>query len=536
MRNMIRALFKIVELVDVALKTKVKIHNERVFTSVSGITKFKQLSHYVLRENHLEKHALKKNVLNKSTLKDISPIRTIVHQLLVKTKIATSVLLLLSVVGCATQKVEQEQSPVIAKSTQVKLSQQLDTLLKRTESHNNIGLKRYLQSVRSNNKDLRALQHTVSIARLNEKILAADGVPQLDLSISQQKNKATAALKGVASVAVNARWQLDIWGKLSDEKQALLLQGEQRELEYRRAHGKLMSKGMQAWWGYLSYRRQLAIMIDRIQQLQSLAAITQERFLDGEVAYADVVKQREASGLLQEQYQTLLAQQAASLHRLNILRGFSPNAVLKVPEEFSWPELQPAVLTVAASSLLHRPDIQAAFKRVLALDAQTRAANKALLPRLTISAGLNQQGSVLADALSGKIIWQLLGGISQTLFDGERLRNIAKRKSREAESSLFQYEQVVLNALEEVENTLSQDVMFSKQLASVNVRREEGAKYLASVKDQYRNGEVNLTQFIAAKSHDLSLETNSVVAREKYLNNRISLALSIGKIFESERK
>ena len=400
----------------------------------------------------------------------------------------------------------------------------------------NVDLKYYLEQVRQNNKNLKSLKATVQALTFGEKVLSAQSRPNLDANITGQRARADEDLNPANTVAVNlnATWALDIWGKLADESLAANLQIQQQALVYQNAQRVLLAQAMQTWLSFWSAHQQESIVNKRKEIAQSLFDIVEDAYKNGSTTYEALIEKRANVGLLKAQQVQNRTNKAIVLHRLNILRGQSPKSSTPMTQKSILPVVTSLPAKVSATTLGQRPDILSAFKQIEILDAETKAAHKALLPQLSLSSSLTKSSTSLNDALGTDVLWQLVGGVTQPLFNGGQLRNLAKQKSKEAQSSFFNYETVVLNAMEEVENALMKESSLAKQLKISEKHLKDIEKRSQSVEEAYQNGAVSVQSYLDAQEQLLTIETEWVILQESYLSNRISLALAIGQPLNGE--
>src|SRR3546814_40090 len=172
------------------------------------------------------------------------------------------------------------------------------------------------------------------------------------------------------------------------------------------------------------------------------------------------------SSLDEEQAKAQRAQTAASIpgiesdfasatFRLAVLTGQAPGTLTATLSE---PEAIPTgpdsiALGIPAETLRQRPDVRAAERTLAAQTARIGVAEAQLYP------GLRLTGNIGSSALSiGGMVDVLTGGIfgrlSQSLFEGGRLRSQVRSQEAAAEAALATYRQSVLVALEDVENGL----------------------------------------------------------------------------------
>jgi multidrug efflux system outer membrane protein len=160
-----------------------------------------------------------------------------------------------------------------------------------------------------------------------------------------------------------------------------------------------------------------------------------------------------------------------ALHRLGVLIGQEPTAlVAELSQPLPLPGL-PALVAVGqpADLLRRRPDIRVVERNLAAATARVGVATADLFPRLALF------GSVGLEASSFVGLWQ--GGsdtfaigpsIFWAAFDLGRVRARIRAADARTEAALAQYEQRVLLALEETENSL---VDFDRQQARRDLLR-----------------------------------------------------------------
>jgi outer membrane protein TolC len=412
----------------------------------------------------------------------------------------------------------------------------LDSIPRVFDVDENVDLKYYLDEVRQNNKNLKSLKATVQALTFGEKVLTAQSRPNLDANLTGQRERADKDLKpaNTVDIGLNAKWVVDIWGKLADESLVANLQIQQQVLVYQNTQRVLLAQAMQTWLSFWSAHQQERIVSKREEIAQSLFNITEGAYKNGSANYEVLIEKRSTVGLLKEQQVQNRANKAIVLHRLNILRGQSPKSSMPITQKSILPVVTSLPTKISATTLAQRPDILSAFKQIEILDAKTRAAHKALLPQLSLSSSLTRSSTSLNDALGTDLLWQLVGGVTQPLFNGGQLRNLAKQKSKEAESSFFKYEAVVLNAMEEVENALMKESSLAQQLSFFEIRLKDLENRSQSLEEAYQDGTVSVQSYLNAQEPLLMTKTEWIILQESYLSNRISLALAIGQPLNGE--
>ncbi len=105
--------------------------------------------------------------------------------------------------------------------------------------------------------------------------------------------------------------------------------------------------------------------------------------------------------------------------------------------------------------LRRRPDIREAERNLAAATARIGVATADLFPRVSLTGGFGTQTADMMHFLDARsLTWSLGPGIQWSLFDGGRIRaNIEVQNARE-EQALILYQQALLVAFQDVENTL----------------------------------------------------------------------------------
>lgn len=228
-------------------------------------------------------------------------------------------------------------------------------------------------------------------------------------------------------------------------------------------------------------------------------------------------------------------------YRLSVLTGQQPTALDQdLSQIFPLPDLPKLVAIGTPQELLRRrPDIRFAERTLAAETARIGIVTADLFPRITFtgSIGLEAQSfSALGDNGSGSFF--LLPKIFWAAFDLGRVRARIKAADASADAALAQYEQTVLLALEETENTL---VDFDRQQARRDFLKEsaeasEKAAELAQLR--YRYGVADFLTVLDAERTLLEAQDQLAQSETTTATALIAVYKSLGggwKIVEDNR-
>ena len=153
-----------------------------------------------------------------------------------------------------------------------------------------------------------------------------------------------------------------------------------------------------------------------------------------------------------------------------------------------------------------------------------------LFPSFALTASGGRQSDRLEDlARSSFNTWSLLGDITTPIFEGGRLRAVLGVASKRAEQAYFNYQSTVLSALQEVENTLgSEHFLAAEESARLTALKSAQAAFQRAQRD-YEAGVSDLLTLLEAQRGVFNTERQSINVHAARLNNRVALALALGK-------
>ena len=328
-------------------------------------------------------------------------------------------------------------------------------------------------------------------------------------------------------LGLTASYEVDLWGRIKSNVQAAKLdQSVSRE----DLHGAIQSVVGQVvlTWLDLLQAGQL-IEVTRLQQ--STNATTLElielRFRKGRATALDVFQQRQAIAQTDTVLPPLLAQQAILKHELAVLLGKAPRSPLVLGEDH-YPEQGPLPeYGIPADLLARRPDVRTAGLRLQAADWRVSAARADRLPALSLTAGFSFNGSDVDNVFDN---WLATLGSSLTgpLFDAGRRKAEVERTRAVVEERLSVYRLVVLTAVAEVENALTQLERQREYQDALRKQYDAAKNTHTEASNRYRKGLSNYLPVLTALTNMQNLERNIIQAEHDLLVFRVQLLLALG--------
>jgi len=180
--------------------------------------------------------------------------------------------------------------------------------------------------------------------------------------------------------------------------------------------------------------------------------------------------------------------------------------------------------------MLHRPDIQAAYWRILAADSNVKIAHTELYPQFTLTGSLGQSSDVLQSlADSGFNVWSIVAGVTGPIFDGGERRAELGAANARAKQALASYRSTVLDAFEEVENALGSEKYLLRQESSYRKALNAARSAETRTLQNYENGLVEILTLLDAQRRSFITEEQLINITALRYQNRVSLALALGK-------
>ena len=338
--------------------------------------------------------------------------------------------------------------------------QELTTLVDQAMQHN-----RDLQTARANLLEARALYMEAGL-NLVPTITSHAYYNEQKRSVGALNNRdfAPRELK-LANIGFDAFWEIDFFGRVRRNVEASRDEVEAQEASLRDLGVSLIAEVARNYFQLRGLQNQLAVAKKNAENQAQTLKITQVRLESGrgtELDTSRAIAQLDSTRAIIPPLQTAIYQ---AIHRLGVLTGQLPDALIKKLEQPAPMPRIPETIHIGnpAELLRRRQDIRIAERTLAAATARIGVATADLFPRVTFVGTIALEASSLSGlGAAGSDTYSVGPRISWAALDLGRVYARIKAADASAEASLAQYEQTVLNALEETENAL---VNYNQQLA-----------------------------------------------------------------------
>ena len=329
------------------------------------------------------------------------------------------------------------------------------------------------------------------------------------------------------SLGADAAWEADLFGGISRGIEATRADEQATALDLAAVRvaivGEVANNYIQARLAQqrlLNARQTLAIADENLE-------IAGWRVQAGLVSSLDVEQARGQRAQTAASIPPLEESFASATYRLAVLTGQAPGAVtaaLTAPQPIP---VGPETIAVGipADTLRRRPDVRSAERSLAAATARIGVAEAELRPGLRLSGSIGTAAlsiGGLVDAIAGSIF----AGLSQTLFDGGRLRSQVRSQEAATDAALAGYRQSVLVALEDVENGLVALESAKERERHFEIALDAASNQAILARSTYRAGLSDFQTLLEAERALLS-------ARDGISNSRADRALAVVQLYRA---
>ena len=385
----------------------------------------------------------------------------------------------------------------------------------------------------SNNKDLKIAASRVEQARAYLGFTQADQYPGFYVKAGAGTGNFSGSTRSDSRnssyyAGPTLSWELDFWGKFRRATESARAQLMASEYGLRTVQIGLISAVVGSYYLLLDYHQRVRISKDTLESREESLNIIQKRFDRGIIPELDVNQaqiQKEIAAAAIPQYERSVAQ---TENALSILLGKLPEPV-KTGKGLNLETAPPAVPMGLPSTLLERrPDVVQALYLLESQTANIGVAEAMRFPAISLTGMLGLASSELSGLISQGGAWSVNGGLFGPVFEfykNVRRVEIEESKTREA---LYFYENTVLTAFKEVEDSLVEINTYQEQMAAVKRKEAAAQNAYRLAKLRYDKGVSTYLEVLETERTLFSAQLELSELRQQYLNGYVKLYKALG--------
>jgi NodT family efflux transporter outer membrane factor (OMF) lipoprotein len=338
------------------------------------------------------------------------------------------------------------------------------------------------------------------------------------------------------SVAVQGSWQPDFWGAVRRQVESDRSSWFSTIAAYDAAMTSLDSNVASAYFSLRTAEARIAVAQANLASQAEDLRITRARFREGEDSELD-----------ERQAEVTYQQTAAQIPPLEASRrqaGFAIATLLGQPPDFyeksfgdrhDTPQAPGRIpVGVPRDLLRRRPDVVEAELSAAAQSARIGQAKAALYPSLTLSgtfgyASSNAGNSHLDDLFQWSNASREVGAsLLFPIFDRGRLVDQVRIQDALFEQALLAYQSQVLQAQQDVENSLANILGDTEEIKSLTLARDSARRSAQLAEQRYKSGETDFTTVVTADQARLQVEDSLEQTRGALLQAYAAAYVALG--------
>ena len=297
-------------------------------------------------------------------------------------------------------------------------------------------------------------------------------------------------------------WGLDLFGGTRRAIEAAHAQTQAAVYDARGVALTMASDVAQTYMELRGAQLRKAILQRTLATQRALLKLTRDRYDAGLTSNLDV--QNAATELNTTRAQLPIADEQITLdiNQLSKLMARPPEALRsELVRARPVPPVPPVVPIGLPSDLLRRrPDILAAEANLHAATAEIGVAVSEFFPRITLTAGGGVQSQGLSQLIDTASHFASFGpAIDLPIFEGGRIRATVHLRRLQAKQAAVSYARTVLNALNQVEDTLAAYGADQRQRVALEAAVRSSRDALALARQRYTSGVANFIVVLDAE-------------------------------------
>ena len=330
-----------------------------------------------------------------------------------------------------------------------------------------------------------------------------------------------------AQLGPSVSWELDFWGQFRRAIESSDFTILASIADYDNTLATLMADVGSRYVALRMTEKRLEIARSNAETQRESLNLAEIRFQGGTTSERDVEQARTVLASTQAMIPTFESQHRQLTNALSVLLGIPPGKIKELTEQTGQIPVAPPYIAVGipADLLRRRPDIRNAELKAAAQSAQIGVAESYLYPALSLTGQFGVLSTnVGTTSLSDIYDWHSrFGNIGPTLrwnfLNYGQITNQVRVQDARLQALLIQYQQTVLTAQREVEDSLVAFLKSGERAGLLAQSTEAAQRSLDLAMLQYRQG---ITDF-----------TTVLTAQQALLKQQDDLAITLGEISTS---
>lgn len=317
----------------------------------------------------------------------------------------------------------------------------------------------------ANNPDIKIASLRVAQAKIRADQVRALKWPTLGSSVTIGSQRGNGPANDFSGAGLNGAWRADIWGEqaaLGDEADYQLWQAIFDAENVRR---NTVASIATSYVDYLLANDRLKVVRETEKVLGNMLATMEKRAALGDATLIDLEQQRATISAERSAVSGLEQQREDAINNIAFLVGSTSGSVSLSDADLASVQVPSALPRLPSSLLVQRPDVRSVEARLLAADVDIDVMRARFLPSIDLSTQIGVSGALSSLLQSGVFFSSIFANVSMSLFDAGKRAGDSEHARVFHEEMIETYFRTILQAMKEVESSLSSVRLVGKRQA-----------------------------------------------------------------------
>ena len=336
---------------------------------------------------------------------------------------------------------------------------------------------------------------------------------------------------GYYNASVQMSWQLDVFGVIRQKAKAQKELYNASKEEYNATMVSLCAEIASAYFNLREQQLELDVLRRNAISQEAVVRITETRYKTGLVSKLDVAQAKSVYYSTLASIPMTEANVIQYVNSLAILLGLYPQDVTESLSTIKpLPDYVELVgVGVPGELLLRRPDVRVAERQVNAQAALLGASKFDWLPEFFMNGSLGYSSHDIKDmGKKGSMTWSIAPSMTWNIFSGGRTLQEERLQRAQLDESINQFNQIVLTAVQEVDNAMSAYKNSIKQIQACKQMLNQGKESFDLSLDLYKQGLTPFQNVLDAQRSLLTYENTLVKAKGNSLVCLVQMYQALG--------
>lgn len=397
-------------------------------------------------------------------------------------------------------------------------------------------LQKLIRTALEENKDLKRAAAAVEEFQSRLFIARTDYAPQMNLTTNAPLfgRKSNFLFPGFPNpfnyyLQGNLSWEIDIWGRIRRSNEAARGDLLSREENRRAIVLQLVSGVAEAYFDLLQFDMQLDIARRTLKSWEESVRIAQARLRQGMISKLDADQFEAERANAAARAAEFERQKVQKENQLSVLLGRNPGRIARghsLTEQVMPPDVPPGL---PSELLQRRPDVLQAEQDLAAATARIGMAKADRFPKLSITGILGVASPHLSRLVANETAFGVAGpGLAGPLLNAQILGFQQEAAEAQARQAVAQYEQAVLVAFKEVEDSLVA-VRTVREQRTAQLQQVDALRSALSLANlRYKGGLANYLDVLIAQRNLFEAELALMGTHRLHLVSIVQLYKALG--------